>query len=680
MLVYSIQQQKYEWRKKDWVIPDLKGGKQNWFNLVKSLVLIIGDSQINDMNAVPEIPDYPNPQSWRSYIAFLKRMGLVINQSGSIRLSSDGHSFKDDPTKIRLANQIQSKCRLFGEVLNIIQIEPLTIEDIDRKICSDYNLDWANLSNTRRRTDWLEVLDLIHAIGNRKWEITDAGTQALQEWCIVTPQAAQSTDESDESIAIPEPPLVIAENLQRLEDSPELHRKRNTYNLWVPSPNRINNLRTILQFASERTERSELFAFIENEFGLKVSSVESMLLFLKASGLLEEVGRNIYIATPETKAWLESGSDLDFIRILHCNMRFVGETIQTAMEDITRNEIYSQAKLYGLNSEKSRWITGFLIEAGLLEEPSYLHIKATLLGKAFVATLQLASYESIEAPAQQEKEEKITTEPEIEIPNEIINRLLESSKNPMAENKQSGVAFEENIASIFRIMGFDARRIGGSGDTDVVVRWQDEEGKKHIAIIDAKSKSGGQVSHSDISDVAIDTHKEKNNAEYIAIIGPGFAGDTIKNYAKKKGFALITATELCEIARASQVLALNLQEIALFFQVPNGLSQLSEIISEKQRELDIISLVVEQFRKEQEELGSLSPRDLFLLLRGSNVSPSLDELVAVFKTLSQPEIGIIKTANKTVLSENTLCHMRNGKRTTNRLRALASAIDKGFSD
>ena len=96
---------------------------------------------------------------------------------------------------------------------------------------------------------------------------------------------------------------------------------------------------------------------------------------------------------------------------------------------------------------------------------------------------------------------------------------------------------------------YKRQRIGGSGDTDVIVRWKDEEGKSIIAIVDGKSKSGGSVSHSDVSDVAIDTHKEKNNADYVAIVGPGFSGDTIRNHARKKGFALITDAELIEIAR-----------------------------------------------------------------------------------------------------------------------------------
>lgn len=229
-------------------------------------------------------------------------------------------------------------------------------------------------------------------------------------------------------------------------------------------------------------------------------------------------------------------------------------------------------------------------------------------------------------------------------------------------------------------MGFDAKRIGGSGDTDVVVCWKDSEGKNITAIVDGKSKSGGFVSHSDISDVAIDTHKDKNNADYVAIVGPGFSGDTIRNHAKKKSFALITDAELSEIAKHAQLLGLSLQEIALVFQMPNGLSQLTELISSKQRELSITSNVIDRFRKEQDELGGLSPRDLFLLLRNTDDSPSLEELLNVFETLSKSEIGVLSAVNNSRSPENTVYVLSEGKRVVNRLRALASAIEKGLEE
>lgn len=121
-----------------------------------------------------------------------------------------------------------------------------------------------------------------------------------------------------------------------------------------------------------------------------------------------------------------------------------------------------------------------------------------------------------------------------------------------------------------------------------------------------------------------------------------------------------------------------MQEISLIFQVPNGLSQLAELISSKQRELTITSNVISRFRREQDELGGLSPRDVFLLLRNTDDSPSLEELLNVFEMLSRPEIGVLTTVTGSRSSENTVYILTEGKRVVNRLRALASAIDKGL--
>lgn len=46
--------------------------------------------------------------------------------------------------------------------------------------------------------------------------------------------------------------------------------------------------------------------------------------------------------------------------------------------------------------------------------------------------------------------------------NNLFEALRKSAKDPMAEGKALGAAFEENIAELFRYMGFDAVRIGGS--------------------------------------------------------------------------------------------------------------------------------------------------------------------------------------------------------------------------
>lgn len=678
MKINDIQRQRSEWKRKGWSIPELRGSKQEWFNIVVELVHLIGSAPITDISASPVLASVDPAYPWRTYAPFLKGVGLISNRSGILSLSDIGDAFLKSPSQRLLANLLHDRYRLVGEVLDLLSHEPKTVENVDKELCRDFCLDWANLSNTRRRMDWLEVLGLIEGVGNRKWGLTENGKKALAEWITLTPDVINSEAGGNEEIVIVPPPAEINELLLRLASDPSMHNKRNTYNIWVPSPNRIENLRTIIQFAFEKVSRSDLFKFIEDEFNLKTSSVESMMPFLKADGLIEEVGRNIYVATSAAKAWCDTGNDLDFIRIIHAHKRYVGEMIVFAKQVVTRNDIYAQAKQYGINTEKARWIMGFLLEAGLLEETQYLHVKATPLGVKFISELPLAEIipDNV-APASSTSTEPSSAPAVSEEPG-IFDMLSASARNPMAAGKQSGVAFEEAIAAVFEYMGFEAKRIGGSGNTDVVVRWKDSEGKTNTAVVDGKSKSNGTVTHGDVSDVAIETHKEKNDAEYVAIIGPGFGGDTLKNHARKKGFALITDEELIETAKSAQDLGLSLAEIATLFKVPNGLVQLDELIATRRREQDIITLVVTTFKQEQDAMDSLSARDLYFLLRRTELSPSLEELINAFGTLSKEEIGILSQVKKASAAENTTYSLRGETHCVNRLRALANAIERGL--
>lgn len=681
----GYQKQRNMWNKQGWSIPDFRGSKQIWFSLVNGITGYIESNQSCDLKEIPELSGISDVQPLKIYYPFMRGTGLVRKHSEDVILTAAGKKFVKSGSKRFLAEQIQNNYKLFGEILDLLSKEPMTISEVNSLICHNYGLNWRNLSNTRRRTDWLEVLELIRPIGGNKWEVTEEGLKCLESWCIVSPESIEAVDtEAAETVIVTEPPEEIASLLLRLDESPELHNIRNTYNIWVPSPNRIDNLRTIIQSVCKRTAKAVLYDFIESEFSLRESSAESMLPFLKASGLLEEVGRSIYVATPAAKAWLETGNDLDFIRILHSNMRFVGEMIRACQNDILRNDLYTQAKRYGLNTEKARWIAGFLIEAGLLEEPQYLHLKATPLGNAFAKELPLAEVDT-NIPKEDEKTAAQSQKPAAQenLLEKTIELMIQASVDPGAENKASGVAFEEEIAAVFRLMGFQAKRVGGAGETDVVVKWKDNEGKAFTAIIDAKSRNSGTVSHNDISDVAIETHRDKNNAEYAAIVGHTFSGDTIRNHALKKGFALITAEELGNIARSAQNPGLSLEEFALLFRSPDGLSQLSEIISEKQREANLISLVVAKMYAQEEKLeefGGISPRDMYFSFENTDVSPFREELIKAFETLAKPEIGILRATNTNASSENITYTVADGKYRVCRLKAIASAIEKGLPE
>ena len=98
----------------------------------------------------------------------------------------------------------------------------------------------------------------------------------------------------------------------------------------------------------------------------------------------------------------------------------------------------------------------------------------------------------------------------------------------------------------------------------------------------------------------------------------------------------------------------------------------------QKRKFEIIALVINTFKQEQETMESLSARDLYFLLRRTSISPSLEELINTFELLSTEEIGVLTQIEKDSAMENNTYSMRNERQRVNRLRALAVAIEKGI--
>lgn len=300
--------------------------------------------------------------TWREYYGFLRGLRLVENTGVGLQLAAAGLELRSDPTPERLAIFFTDRIRLFAEVLSLIAQEPLTVDEVDDRIRLLYRTSWQSNGGIRSRMDWQEALGLIEAAASRRWQITTLGRKVLENRLIVAPGAFD--EEQEQVIEIPEPPAEIAALLGEFATSARTHESRSTYNIWVPSPpsnpNKVENLRTVINAALDKIGREELFSFISQTFSLRRSSVESMLPFMRASGILVEVGRGVFEATPAARAWIESGDDLNFIRILHANMRFVGEMIRTVQNDVIRSEMYSEASKFGLNIDKCRWIASFL--------------------------------------------------------------------------------------------------------------------------------------------------------------------------------------------------------------------------------------------------------------------------------------------------------------------------------
>lgn len=679
----SLAAQRNKWMRQTSSVPNLMCGKDEMLPLTLELLRKIQDGEVGDLNERPVLSSVKSSKTWRQYAYALGPMGLTQNRKGVLRLTAEGSGFLKGQSYSDLASLLADRIRLFAEVLGLLVRSPQTVEEVNTELVESYNLDWKTVANARNRMTWLEVLGLIEWLGERKQGATPAGGALFATWEVVTP-AALTVQNVAEAVDIPEPPDEVAALLDRLSATDDAHDSRNTYNIWVPSPrnhpNKIENVRTSIEAAVEPIDKDALMGFIADQFGLKRSSVESMLPFMRAAGLLQEIRRGVFAATPAAKAWLRSGSDLDFIRILHANMRFIGELIRAATTSVPRSDIYRDGVAYGLNKEKVRWLIFFMLESGLLVETSWSSVQATPTGLRFIETIPLAKPPQSQSPTETEPHTTQAGPPRSDDAesNPIVQSLIRTASDPSADGAASGVAFERFIERAFLHMGFQAQRISGPGDTDVLVQWYDSNQSLQAAIVDGKSTSSGRVDHNNVSDVAIDTHKEKHSASFVAIVAPSFVGGTIKNMAERKQWALITAEELGQVVTSADAFGLRPAEIGVMFAAPDGMSRLGDLIDARQRELDVVSLVISRLKVEVETQESLSPRDIWLIERSSQLAPNIDELLDTFSLFERLDSDIVRNVESAQDPRYATYQIGDVQPAAKRLRALAAAIEQGL--
>ncbi|WP_412516970.1 restriction endonuclease [Actinomadura madurae] len=678
----ALRAQKARWLRQAASVPNLHAGKQEMFPRTIELLQLISSGAATDLDIYPQLSSGEYSLTWRKVAAALRPMGLVENRKGTLELTEDGAQLLADKSRSRLATLMADRVRLFAEVLGLLVQTPLTVEEANAQIVEAYNLDWTSVNNIRLRMTWLEVLGLTEWLADRKQAATQEGREVFATWETVSPEAFTSNTERF-AADIPEAPAEIIVLLDRLLTNAEAQEQRKTYNIWVPSPasdpNKVENLKVCIAAAADPIRKEEFLGFIASRFELKRSSVDSMLPFMRAAGLLQEVRRGVFTATPAAKAWLATGSAIDFIRILHGNMRFVGELLRSATANVPRTYVYTEGARYGMNKEKVRWLIAFLVDAGLLEETSWSSVQATPTGRRLIESLPLAEPsvvpESVPDPGQTEPSAVVHAGTEA---SDIAADLVRTAADPSADGKASGAAFEAFLERAFQHMGFQTQRISGSGDTDVLVQWHDTAGALRTAIVDGKSSASGHIAHGNINEFAIGTHKDKHSAEFVAIVAPSFRGDTVAKAAQGKNWVLVTASELGDLVLSAEALGLRPNELGMMFEAPDGRSRLTDLIDTRQRELDIITLVIARLKAELEMEEPFSPRDVSLIERTSELAPSVDELLETFALLDRLDPTIVQRIEESPDPRYSTYRFGDVKPAAVRLRALAAAIERGL--
>lgn len=158
-----------------------------------------------------------------------------------------------------------------------------------------------------------------------------------------------------------------------------------------------------------------------------------------------------------------------------------------------------------------------------------------------------ADDEDAEPAAPDEDDDAVAPRRVAVLPNESDRIIAELQVS--ATDSSSPARLETAVTDALLFLGFDAQRIGGPGQTDVLaVAHLGVD--RYTVVIDAKSTSSGKVGDQQVDWDSIVDHREKERADHSCIIGPRFATGNLRERAEKHDTRLLTTDQLADIVRA----------------------------------------------------------------------------------------------------------------------------------
>ncbi|NKQ26581.1 restriction endonuclease [Streptomyces galbus] len=658
------------WLSRSGAMPSMPGGGDQQIATLRSLL-----EKIRDHPHLTEEIAWPSDRTTtiRDSTHRLGACGLVKRvDRKTVQITEAAERWLETDDNELLIATLHAHVRVVGEILDVLTAVDFSHEDLKILANERYGLGWSSLDQLRRRTNWLRCASLVELRFDNKLTITQEGRRFVQGLQVADPSRLPHSQQAatDEPIKINE----ASESTQTILDSLDeasLKARKPTLG-YIPkgvNGDAIASLQALVSCAIPIIARKDLYEFCQAEFGSKESSTAATITMLRGTGLVEQVGLDTFAATDQAKAWVNSGDNLELARILHSNILFFGEILES-LEDSDRAPglaAYS-SQMYGMPREDVSGIRTrlqILRGCGLIEEISYARFRLTPLGEAFKETLPLlppGASSTIEPQPSPEDADVMAVGDTLA---QEIMAASRASANP--------TRFENAIAAAFEYLGLDARRDGSPGNTDVIITVPFGQTKTKLIIVDAKTASSGVVREQQVNYDTLREHKKKHGADQVAVIGPSFAEDRIKKRAKEHAVTLISAEFLAEVLRRQADSPLAPHELINLFD-PAQQEQLRAAWGRASREASLLTHVMNLLIRESSEAdtflgGGLSVEHIYLILRGEmEAKPDPQEIEKVLTLLASPLIRGVAQRGKNFFA------LESADVTALRFEALAKAL------
>lgn len=657
------------WRRRKSSMPTVPGGQDSLLRVLRHLLEAVAET--TDRDALVPLPSSEVQVRVATVANQLAPAGLLKRLTDrKIELTDQGRQWLADPNDASLITVFHEHIRFVGEFLSELRAGDLTREELRDVAARKYRLGWNTLDQVNRRCAWLQATGMVELRYDHNIVLTENGRSLLETLSIVDP-AALGLGLSDVDVAPASLPIADS-RIQEMLDNLTNERLclRLTPGMYIPKGpaslyDSLTSLKIQLDGVSPRITRTDYIHLCATEFGSKESSAISALDTLRHSGLVHQTGFNTFDTTDAAHAWLESGEDLDLVRILHAQIRCVGELIELLKEEASSiaQLVEEISKRYGIriNDSALRQRLQILRECELVDQASATTYLATSRGRAFVSTLPLET----PIPA----EDRIIVQAQTPGEDHVAVALAEELRSTSRDSKQPR-RFEEAVVAAFRKLGLSAEHLGGSGDTDVLVTIHKNPTSQIKIIVDAKATGHTSVLEHAIDFTTLEEHRRQHEAGHVALVAIGFESGRIITRARDKNVALISVDDLVAVLARHDTAPLTPLELLALFDA----RQKKEPWAEADRRNSLIAAVTRAITEEAEyveESGeNFSAKDIHKSVRREiDPMPSMDEIRNILDLLASPLIGGVIRDGKDGYQPGVTAEGIGA-----RLRALANAV------
>lgn len=418
----------------------------------------------------------------------------------------------------------------------------------------------------------------------------------------------------------------------------------------------LDSLRRVCEIVEDRHPSSEeLVEEISRCLGVTKKAAEGKESFLRKAGVIQ-VEDGLCLISNETRQWFEKDRVDILIATLHSRCRFIGEMIVELDKPLSTEETRSVAARYGL-----RWATnsqidnrrGWLQSSDLIMVTDDRRLVATEAGRAFAKRLTLHDPgDNTATPLEPEVREP--QEPSAGTP--TVAEALASEVISASTDSKNPDRFEEAVRTGFAFLGFDARRLGGSGKTDVLLNAPLGRDQAYRVTVDAKTVGAGVLGDHQVDWPTLKEHRIKHQADYAVLVGPEPSSGRLTQRAEEHEIAVLSASLLAGLCRQHAEAPLGLADYRTLFarQSVDGTwirqggevdtADLDEAAGEGPRMRDVAAAIVKVLSERCMIVGPLRARDLWLIMleRGDMAEGSSnDEIQDLLDMLAHPLVRAV---------------------------------------